>query len=160
MKKKFQKMENNLKRNKDFQRANNCKEKTKIQKVIKTRTLKDWKAWSNKIWTLVMNKWKMKNKILVTKKDFKTTKMKIQTQNKTSKKMNLIYKVGTNNSKMYSMILEIHPNILKRRKSLLVSHSKNLKSPSKITKRLPTNKKRKTSSQKVTKASKIKEDDV
>ena len=134
--------------------------KMKTQTMAKIKILKDCKACNNKIWTMVMNKWEIKNKILMTRKDSKTTKMKIQIQNKISKKMNLIQKVETKNSKTYSTILETHPNILKRKRNPLVSHSKNLKNPLKIPKILPTNKKRETSSQRVTTALKIKEDDI
>ena len=75
-------------------------------------------------------------------------------------KKDLTWKVETKNLKMSLMILEIHLNILKRRKNLLENHSKNLKNQLKITKRSPISKKRKISNQRVTKALKIKKDEL
>lgn len=153
--KKFPKMENNSK-NKDSKRT---RSKMKIQVTTKMRIFKDQKVWSNKIWISEINNQEIKMKILVTK-IFRAIKMKTQIHKKMMKKRDLIWMVVTKSSKMYLMILETLLNILKKRKSQSSNNSKNLKNPSKITKRLLINKKRKNSSQKAAKVSAIKKDEL
>lgn len=153
--KKFPKMENNSK-NKDSKRT---RSKMKIQVTTKMKIFKDQKVWSNKIWISEINNKEIKMKILVTK-IFRAIKMKTQIHKKMMKKRDLIWMVVTKSSKMYLMILETLLNILKKRKSQSSNNSKNLKNPSKITKRLLINKKRKNSSQKAAKVSAIKKDEL